>query len=94
MNEHLSTDIRALTTARVLPAAPAAVFKAMADPTLLARWWGPKGFRSTFQTFDFNPGGAWVFTLHGPDGTDYPNKCRFAEIVANERVVIEHLNVH
>ena len=78
----------------MLPAPPEDVFGAIADPSLLARWWGPNGFSSSFQTFDFHPGGDWVFTLHGPDGTDYPNVCRFAEIVANQRVVIEHLSVH
>lgn len=94
MTEPAPDDIRALCTARVLPATPAAVFNAIADAALLARWWGPSGFRSTFQTFDFRPGGDWLFTLHGPDGTDYPQVCRFTEILANERVVIEHLNVH
>ena len=89
-----SDEIRALCTARVLPASPEAVFAAIADPQQLARWWGPKGFRSSFETFDFRPGGDWTFTLHAPDGADYPNVCRFTEIVAHERVVIEHLKVH
>ena len=31
--------------------------------------------------------------LHGPDGTNHPNENRFAEIVAPERVVVEHLGV-
>ena len=94
MTEPAPDDIRALCTARVLQAPPAAVFAAIADAALLARWWGPNGFRSTFQSFDFRPGGDWLFTLHGPDGADHPQVCRFTDIVANERVVIEHLNVH
>ena len=28
--------------------------------------------------------------MHGPDGTDYPNECRFIEVVPDKRVVIEH----
>ena len=94
MSEFSSNDVFTLTTARILPARPEAVFSAIADPALLTRWWGPNGFSSSFQTFDFRPGGDWVFTLHGPDGTDYPNVCRFIEIVADQRVVIEHLNMH
>lgn len=94
MNTTNADDGRALCTARVVPAAPAAVFDAIADPAKLARWWGPRGFRSRFKIFDFRPGGDWVFTLHGPDGTDYPNVARFAEIVPDQKVVIEHLNVH
>jgi uncharacterized protein YndB with AHSA1/START domain len=38
------------------------------------------------------PGGRWVFTMHGPNGTDYANECVFNELVPNERVVIEHLS--
>lgn len=85
---------RSLSTARVLPATPQAVFAAIADPRVLTRWWGPHGFRSTFHAFDFRPGGRWLLTLHGPDGRDYDNEYRFADIVANQRVVIEHCSAH
>ena len=94
MSTDSAEDIRALCTARVVPATPEAVFAAIAAPERLARWWGPNGFRSSFETFDFRPGGDWIFTLHGPDGSDYPQVCRFIEIVPDRRVVIEHLNVH
>jgi uncharacterized protein YndB with AHSA1/START domain len=53
---------------------------------------GPHGFSSTFETFDFRPAGKWVFVLHGPDGTSYPNENVFAEIVPARRVVIEHIS--
>jgi uncharacterized protein YndB with AHSA1/START domain len=39
---------------------------------------------------DFRPGGVWVFVMHGPDGTDYPNEVRYVEIVAPERLVYDH----
>ena len=78
---------------RYLPAAPAAVFAAISDPARLARWWGPDGFTNTFHTFDFRPGGAWLFTMHGPDGTDYPNQSAFAEIAQDARVRITHVNL-
>ena len=67
------------------------VFAAWSNPELLARWWGPHGFSSTFETFDFRPGGDWRFVMHGPDGTDYPNHNVFQEIVPAERIVIRHL---
>ncbi|BCN39279.1 hypothetical protein ALDI51_25980 [Alicycliphilus denitrificans] len=90
MSPAVSDEIRTLCTTRVLAASPAAVFGAIADWRLISRWWGPAGFHSTFHTFDFRPGGRWIHTLHGPDGTDYANECRFTEIVAGQRVVIEH----
>jgi len=80
-------------TTRELPAPPEAVFGAIREPERLARWWGPEGFTNTFHTFEFRPGGAWVFTMHGPDGTDYPNQSEFLEIVTNALVRIKHVNL-
>ncbi|MDT8991934.1 SRPBCC family protein [Curvibacter sp. APW13] len=75
-----------------LAAAPSKVFAAFAAPERLARWWGPAGFRNTFAVCEFRPGGAWRFTMHGPDGKDYPNESQFVEVVPNARVVIRHVN--
>jgi uncharacterized protein YndB with AHSA1/START domain len=82
----------ALETRRQLPFPPAAIYAAFADPACLATWWGPAGFRNTFDTFDFVPGGRWDFTMHGPDGRDYPNRSVFAALEPGRRVVIEHVN--
>jgi uncharacterized protein YndB with AHSA1/START domain len=77
-------------TQRVLPFAPEAIFGAFRQPELLARWWGPKGFTNTFETFEFNPGGRWKFVMHGPDGANYPNENVFEELEAPQRIVIRH----
>ena len=45
-----------------------------------SRWWGPKDFTNTFEQFEFKPGGRWVFVMHGPNGTNYPNESDFREI--------------
>jgi uncharacterized protein YndB with AHSA1/START domain len=83
-----------LRTSRRIDAPRARVFAAFKDPAQFTRWWGPNGFTSTFEAFDFRPGGQWKFTLHGPDGKDYPNVNEFAEIVPDERVVIQHVEGH
>ena len=70
------------------------VYRAWTTPDLLAKWWGPKGFKNTFHECEMRPGGTWKFTMHGPDGVDYPNHNVFVEFVPTERVVIDHLNVH
>jgi uncharacterized protein YndB with AHSA1/START domain len=77
---------------REVPAVAEAVFQAMADPTRLARWWGPDGFTNTIHTFDFTPGGKWDYTMHGPQGADYPNQTIFTEIVPNSSIVIQHVS--
>ena len=81
----------ALSTERVLSASPRDVFAAFEQPDRLARWWGPNGFRNTFEQFQFTPGGRWVFVMHGPNGIDYPNECVFREILPDTKIVIEHV---
>lgn len=78
-------------TERVLSADVQAVFAAFERPDRLARWWGPRGFTNTFERFEFEPGGHWVFVMHGPNGADYPNECVFREIQPHARIVIEHV---
>ena len=87
-----STADREFVHSRLIDAPQARVFKAFAEPAHLARWWGPNGFTSTFQTFELRPGGKWRFVMHGPDGADYPNENVFVEVSIPERVVLEHLS--
>jgi uncharacterized protein YndB with AHSA1/START domain len=87
-----ATDI---ISTRLIDASREQVFAAFADPGLLARWWGPQGFTNTFAEFDFQPGGMWRFTMHAPDGADYPNESEFVEITEPEKIVfIHHQPVH
>jgi uncharacterized protein YndB with AHSA1/START domain len=86
---HLSAD-GVFSTGRLLPFTPEQVYAAFADGQRLARWWGPAGFRNSFETFEFRPQGRWKFVMHGPDGTDYPNENIFLETSA-QRIVIRHV---
>jgi len=79
-------------TSRELAASPAEVFAAFEAPARLARWWGPAGFRNSFDVCEFRPGGAWQFTMHGPDGAKYWNESTFLEIERDRKVVIQHLS--
>jgi uncharacterized protein YndB with AHSA1/START domain len=83
---------RTLSTSRTLAASPGQIYAAFASGERLARWWGPKGFRNTFQVFEPRTGGAWRFVMHGPNGADYPNDSRFDALVPGERIVIRHLS--
>jgi len=86
-------DSRSDARSHFIPASPAQVFAAMQDPDRVARWWGPAGFTNTIHRYDFEPGGRWLLTMHGPDGTDYPNESRFTLIVPDQLFEIEHLHV-
>lgn len=91
MNPSENTQGTEITSTRVFAAPREILFDLFADPEQLEHWWGPEGFTSTFEQFDFEPGGAWRFTMHGPDGTDYPNAKDFVEIVRPERIVFDHV---
>lgn len=78
------------STSREIPAAVEQVFAAFADPERLARWWGPAGFRNTFNTCEFKNGGRWSFIMHGPDGKNFQNEVVFAEIQPPTKIVVQH----
>lgn len=79
-------------TSRLFSAPPEAVFSAFASPERLARWWGPDGFSNTFEIFEFKTGGAWRFTMHGPDNANYSNVSTFESVEPNRLVVVKHLS--
>ena len=80
-----------LSTSREIGASTEEIFAAFSEPDRLARWWGPAGFTNTFHTFEFETGGRWVYTMHGPDGKDYPNESLFRDIVSGSRIIIDHV---
>jgi uncharacterized protein YndB with AHSA1/START domain len=66
------------------------VWKAFSDPKGMAHWWGPNGFTTTTFEMNFRVGGMWRYVMHGPDGTDYNNWTRYAEITPQQRIVYDH----
>lgn len=75
---------------RFFDASPEAIFAAFADPTRLARWWGPHGFTNSIAHFDFQPGGDWLITMTSSDGTDFANRWTFQSIEAPTRILALH----
>ena len=88
----MSIADREIVATRVFDAPRELVFQMWVDPQHVAQWWGPNGFTSTIQEMDVRPGGAWRLVMHGPDGTDYPNKSVYVEIVRPERIVYDHVS--
>ena len=75
---------------RLLDAPRELVWEAWTNPEHVAKWWGPNGFTTTTEVMDVRPGGVWRHTMHGPDGTDYPNESKFIEVVKPERITYSH----
>lgn len=83
--------MKTFTTSREIAVSKETVFAAFKNPEILAKWWGPAGFTNTFSEFDFKKAGKWIFTMHGPDGKNYPNESVFMEIIPYEKIVIRHI---
>ncbi|MGE4170525.1 MAG: SRPBCC family protein [Candidatus Margulisiibacteriota bacterium] len=79
-----------ISNSRLLNAPLDVVWELWSDPTHLAQWWGPRGFRNTISRHEFKPGGEWEFIMHGPDGTDYPNLWIYKDITPKTRLVMDH----
>ena len=52
--------------------------------------WGPDGFRNEGVTMDFRVGGAWEFSMVGPDGTHHPNRSVFKDTTPPSRLILDH----
>ena len=80
-----STADRELVITRVIAAPPARLFRAWTNQ--LPLWWGPHGMTTPFCEMELRPGGSFRTILRAPDGTEYPTRGVFLEIVENERTV-------
>lgn len=79
-----------LKITRIYDAPVQTVWDAWTDSKQVEKWWGPRGFTLTTHSKDLRPGGIWHYTMHGPDGTDYPNKTFYHEVEKCSRLVYDH----
>lgn len=75
---------------RIYDAPVKMVWEAWTDPKQAAHWWGPRGFTITTHSKDLRSGGTWHYTMHGPDGVDYPNLAKYLEVEKHSRLVYDH----
>ena len=92
MAQDLDVSERQIVVTRMFDHPVASVWRAWSDPNVIPLWWGPDGFTSTIDRFELHAGGAWVLTLHGPDGADYPNEIVFDEIAEERLIRYRHIS--
>jgi uncharacterized protein YndB with AHSA1/START domain len=85
-----TTADREIVVSRAFDAPRELVFEAWTKPEHVARWWGPNGFTTTTESMDVRPGGVWKYLMHGPDGTDYPNRIEYINVERPARLVFLH----
>lgn len=76
-----------LVIERELAASPYQVYKAWTDPSTLATWWGPEGFKLEDYTLDVEPSGHYRVRMVAPNGERFVCSGVYRELVPNERVV-------
>jgi uncharacterized protein YndB with AHSA1/START domain len=86
----LPKDKPQIITARLIAAPRELVWKVLTTPEHLQHFWGPDGFTNTFKQYDLRVGGQALFTMHGPDGTDYPNRFIFQTVDPPHLLRYEH----
>ncbi len=79
-----------LNLTRVYNAPVKLVWEAWTDPNQAAKWWGPRGFSITTKSKELKPGGKWNYTMHGPDGVDYPNVTTYFVVEPMKRLEYDH----
>src|ERR1700730_12752366 len=47
------------------------VFKAMTDPDLVPKWWGPRNLSTRVDKMDVKPGGTWRFIQRDSAGNEF-----------------------
>jgi uncharacterized protein YndB with AHSA1/START domain len=82
--ESNSNDIR---ITRVYDAPVSAVWAAWSDLAQIEQWWGPRGFTLTKHSKALRVGGTSRYTMHGPDGVDYPNVATYHVVEPLQKLV-------
>ena len=85
-----STADREIVTTRLIDAPRELVYEAFTDAKHVNHWFGPDGFTTTTKSMDVRPGGRWVFVMHGPDGTDWPNVVTYEDVSPPSRLSYLH----
>lgn len=78
---------RELVLTRIMDAPRAKIFKAWTDPELLKQWFAPRPWTTPVAEIDVRPGGSSFVILRGPDGSEFPHRGVFLDVVENERIV-------
>jgi uncharacterized protein YndB with AHSA1/START domain len=67
-----------------------AVWDAWTVQEQLEKWWGPRDFTITTHSKELSVGGHWRYTMHGPDGVDYPNITKYFVVEPYKKLVYDH----
>jgi uncharacterized protein YndB with AHSA1/START domain len=82
-----STEGRDLILTRMIDGPAEKVFRAWTEPELLKQWFAPSPWTTPTVETDVRVGGSSLVVMQGPDGTEFPNRGVYLEVVKNQRLV-------
>lgn len=78
---------RELTLTRLIDAPREKVYRCWTEPALICKWFTPPPWKTIRAEMDLRAGGSSNIVMQGPDGTEFPNRGIYLEVVKNERLV-------
>lgn len=72
---------------RIIAAPRSAIFRAWTEPELLKQWFTPRPWTTPVVELDVRPGGSSYILMRGPDGTEFPNRGIYLEVIPDTRLV-------
>jgi uncharacterized protein YndB with AHSA1/START domain len=84
---------RTVVITRTLDAPRGLVWKCWTESKHMAQWFGPRQFTIPVCELDARAGGELRIVMRGPDGSDYPMKGVFREVVPQQRLVFTNIAI-
>lgn len=81
---------RSIVVNRTFDAPRKLVWEAFTKPEHTDQWWGPDGFTNKTHEMDFREGGAWKYTMVGPDDAEFSNYTEYTQIVEPDLIAYKH----
>ena len=86
-----ATEGRDLILTRAIAAPRERVYRAWTEPELLKQWFAPLPWTTPHVENDVRAGGSSLVVMRGPDGSEFPNRGVYLEVVKNERLVFTEI---
>ena len=84
------SDLEVVMT-RVFDAPRELVYQVCTEAQHMAEWWGPAKLSLPVCEMNVRPGGTYRFVQRDDDGTEYPFRGEFREVVAPSRLVMTQI---
>lgn len=82
-----SISDRELVLTRLIDVSRDKIYRAWTEPELMKQWFAPRPFTTPVVETDVRPGGSSYVVMRGPDGTEFPHRGVYLEVVPNQRLV-------